>query len=326
MPLLQADYVPPRFLKGGHAQTIAPRFMRRPPWLPFEKEFLELEDGDFFSIDRLFASGGRERPSRRAAILSHGLEGHSRSVYMRSMAMALLRRGWDVIARNFRSCGEMNRLPRIYHSGETGDLATVIHYALTAGYRRLALVGFSMGGNQVLKYLGEKAGKIPTEVIAGAGISVPCDLTSSSRRLAAGENRLYMIYFMRSLRRKIREKQARFPELFSLEGLNAIKNFKEFDDRYTAPLGGFKNAEEYWTKSSSKPYLSAITTPTLLINARNDPFLSPSCYPEKEAQANPALFLMMPDSGGHVGFPWSSGQPYWLENTVVDFFEKNLAG
>lgn len=322
MPVLEkCGYKAPFWLPGGNAQTIGPRIACFVPRLPFVREQLELEDGDFILLDWLFASGRAESPASKLVILSHGLEGDSTRSYMRAMAIAMAGRGWDVASRNFRGCGgPMNRLPVLYHSGETADLDAVVRHAEARGYAHIALVGFSMGANQVLMYLGKTPEAVPASVRRAAAVSVPCDLTGCSVELSRPRNRIYMEYFLRTLRDKMREKHARFPELFDIEGLDGMKTFKEFDGRFTAPLGGFSSAEDYWEKASSLPYLGRIRLPSLVVNAANDPFLSESCYPVEEAGANPHLYLLAPAQGGHVGFPTLAGKRVgWLEHTVADF-------
>jgi predicted alpha/beta-fold hydrolase len=320
MPVLETcSYKPPVWLPGGHAQTIGPRLFSRSPRCVYRREYLELEDGDFFSLDWLLAHKGGKRLASRLVILSHGLEGDSRSLYMKSLAGTMVAAGWDVAARNCRSCGEMNRLPRLYHSGETDDLHAVVRLCVERGYRHIALAGFSMGGNQTLMYLGRETERVPKEVRSAAAVSAPCDLSSSGRALARPGNRLYMACVMRTLRKQMRAKHHEFPELFDIRGLSGIKTFKEFDDRFTAPIHGFTDARDYWEKASSKPYLPAIAVPTLLVNAKNDPFLGPECFPVDEAAANPLFHLMMPAGGGHVGFPDSPGAPGWLNRTILSF-------
>ena len=322
MPVIaKCEYAAPFWLPGGDAQTMGPRLFHSVPAIPFVREQMELDDGDFLLVDWAYTSCSQKKLANRLAILSHGLEGDSTRSYMRVMATALLRRGWDVAARNFRGCGGiMNRLPALYHSGDTVDLDLVVRYAMGKGYTRIALVGFSMGGNQVLKYLGERVTDIPKTVTRSAAISVPCDLTGCSYQLAKPRNRIYMKYFLKTLCRKMREKHRTYPEMFPVEGIEKIRTFKEFDDLFTAPLNGFADAEDYWRRSSCLPYLGQITNPTLVINATNDPFLSEHCYPVSEAKETPSLFLLMPSQGGHVGFPTRFGKTVgWLENTVVDF-------
>jgi len=322
MPVFEdCSYKAPFWFPGGNVQTLAPRIACFIPHVSFLREQLELADGDFLFIDWAYASGSVADPSRKLVILSHGLEGDSSRSYMRAMAIAMMRRGWDVAARNFRGCGGLlNRLPAMYHSGETLDLDTVIRHAAEQGYRDIALVGFSMGANQILLYLGKEPEAVPGVVTRAAAISVPCDLTGSSAELARPRNRIYMEYFLRTLRRKMREKHVVYPDLFSLEGIDRMRTFKEFDDRFTAPLSGFASAEDYWKKASSLPYLSRIQLPSLIINAANDPFLGEKSYPVEVAAASSCLLLMIPKNGGHVGFPTYVGKTVgWLENTVANF-------
>lgn len=324
MPVLTScAYKAPLWLPGGDAQTLGPRLFCFIPQLPFVREQLELADGDFLLVDWLYASGTSRTLSCKVAVLSHGLEGDSSRIYMRALAIAMLRRGWDVASRNFRGCGgTMNRMPVLYHSGDTVDLDTVVRHAESKGYDRIALAGFSMGGNQMLMYLGKEAESVSAAVSRAAAVSVPCDLSGCSVELARPRNRVYMEYFLRTLRRKMREKHSQYPDLFPVQTLDAIKNFKEFDDLFTAPRNGFKNAEDYWTQASSLPHLGKIRIPSLLISAANDPFLSESCFPVEEAEASKVLFLLLPEQGGHVGFPtWAGKTVGWLEDTVADFLD-----
>ena len=321
MPLIpHSTYAPPPWLQGGHWQTIYPVLFRIKPRLSFRRIHLPTPDGDRISLDLSMVG---ETPSPRGiAVLSHGLEGDSRRRYILGMARALMEDGWDVLARNFRCCGgEMNLLPGMYHSGQTEDLHTVLQYCLEQGYTRIVLVGFSMGGNQVLKYLGENPERVPKEVVAAAAFSVPCDLVGCAQTLDMPSNRLYMAYFLYSLRRKVREKHQKYPDLYPIAGLENVHTFAQFDDRYTAPVHGFASALDYWEKSSCLPHLAAIRVPTLLTNARNDPFLSSTCFPEQIAEESTALFLETPEQGGHVGFvPGEGGPNYWSEARAVEFF------
>ncbi len=325
MPYLaDSDYIPPRWLPKGHGQTIFPVLFRKMEELPFKRVRVDTPDGDFFHADIL---AGERTPARGAVILSHGLEGDSRRKYIRGMCLMLAGLGWDCVARNFRACGGgMNRAPGMYHSGETGDLRLTVEYCLKAGYRRVLLAGFSMGGNQTLKYLGEEPDRVPPEVAGAVVFSVPCDLNGSARKLAHPQNAVYMRYFMQSLREKVRLKHMAYPDLYPLRGLESICSFKEFDGRYTAPVHGFASAEDYWQRSSSLPFLSAIRVPTLLVNAWDDPFLSPECYPEDVARGSRFLTLETPECGGHVGFVSPFGErAYWSEQRAALFFQECMA-
>lgn len=259
---------------------------------------METSEGDFLDLD------WAERGASKLAVISHGLEGSSRSVYVRGMVNALTTRGWDCLAWNFRGCGgEPNRSPRLYHSGSSDDLRLVVRHALARGlHQELALVGFSLGGNVTLKFLGEEAGAADPRIRGGVGVSVPCHLSSSSRVLARPVNRIYMRHFLRSLNAKAIAKARQFPGLFDTGRLTRNRTFYEFDDQVTAPLHGFADAEDYYAKCGSLGFLRHIAVPTLLLNALDDPFLSPGCYPRVAAEANPMLKLETPRYGGHVGF------------------------
>lgn len=317
MPVIrESSYKAPVWLPGGHLQTIYPALFRRVPHVTGEAFRLELEDGDFLDVEWL-KSG-----NPRLAILSHGLEASLRSEYVQGMAVSLHRAGWDVLVWNFRGCGtEGNRLLRMYHSGATEDLHAVVQFAMAQhDAERIDLVGFSLGGNLTLKYLGERDGNLPSRIHRAVAFSVPCDLACSSRTLAKFSNRIYMERFLVAMRGKVRAKHQLFPGQVDLTGLDQIRTFQQFDDRYTAPLHGFRDAEDYWSKNGCRSFLKAIRTPALLVNAANDPFLGPSCYPVEEAMESEWLHLEIPESGGHVGFP--SHRPdddYWPELRALEF-------
>lgn len=315
MPLLESSYRAPWLLANGYVQSILPTFVRRLDSDHLQRERLEISDGDFLDLD--WSRCG----SDSLVIVSHGLEGHSRREYVLGTLREANRHGLDGLGWNFRSCGgEMNRLPRMYHSGATDDLHRVVEHAAARGYRRIHLIGYSMGGNLSLVYAGREAGRLPAEVKSVTAFSVPCDLAGSARQLAQFRNRVFMWKFLADLKEKIALKAQRFPQLVSLDDYDSIRTFQTFDDRYTAPLHGFRDAEDYWQQSSSLRYLSAIRIPALLVNARNDPFLSDSCYPLDIARDHPFLSLEMPASGGHVGFILrSADQTYWMEQRALEF-------
>ena len=257
----------------------------------YRRERIETSDGDFIDLD------WSEVGSKRLVIVLHGLEGDSGRSYVKGMVRAVNRRGWDAMALNFRGCsGEPNRKPRMYHSGETGDLHTVISHAAGSGaLDQLALVGFSLGGNVILKYLGERGSGVLPLVKAAVTISVPCDLTACSVSLGESRNKLYLMRFLKLLGRKIQAKAQLMPEIINDSGYKQIKNLKEFDDRYTAPMHGFRDVNDYYEKSSSIRFIPAISIPTLLINSSDDPFLSASCFPVEAAEANPHFFSRSPN-------------------------------
>lgn len=299
-------------------QTLAAALMRPLPSLKFERQRIETPDSDFLDLDWIQGSHSK------VAVLCHGLEGSSKSSYIYTMAAALAPLGFDILAWNFRGCsGEPNRTLAWYHSGKSEDLSTVIQHCLSKKkYTTILPVGFSVGGNIVLKYLAEYASRLPCEVNSALTFSVPCDLEDSALIMARRQNVLYMHTFLSSLRQKIRAKMKLYPELLNDREFRKIKNFQQFDDRYTAPLNGYSSATEYWRKNSSRPLLSQISIPTLILNARNDPFLGPACYPYEEAKESKFLYLETPATGGHVGFIQSLFRfEGWLEGRSKKFVE-----
>ena len=321
MPLIsESDYRAPFLFGNPHFQTIIPTLFRKVAGVIYKRERIDTADEDFLDLD--WSSVG----SKRLCIVLHGLEGNSGRPYMRGMVRALNRRRWDALALNFRGCcGEPNRKLRMYHSGETEDLQAVINHASALGaYSQFALVGFSLGGNAILKYLGEQGASVAPILRAAVTISVPCDLRACSIRLEEFLNRPYLKRFLRMLRGKMETKSRMAPDIVRIAGYDQIKTLKEFDDRYTAPLHGFKDADDYYSKSSCKQFLNTISIPTLLINAADDPFLSPTCFPTKEAEANQNLFLEVPKYGGHVGFMARNRElEYWSETRATSFLEQH---
>lgn len=313
MPLIQSEFRPAFFLRNAHAQTILGAFIRGWQRLRFESERLELADGDFLDLRWI------RRSHDRLAILSHGLEGTAHQGYIREIAAKLEKAEWDVLAWNFRGCGdEPNRLVRMYHSGATEDLRAVIDY-VAPSYASIALIGFSLGGNLTLKYLGEAPPH--SAVRTGVAISAPVDLAAGARMLdTRWANRIYLRRFISSLIAKVEAKALRFPDQISAEGSRSLRTFKEFDDRYTSRLHGFRDAADYWQQASSRQYLSGITVPTLLLNAQDDPFLGAECFPYEEAKQNPLFYLETPAAGGHLGFlEFAGGLRSWLEPRIAEF-------
>jgi predicted alpha/beta-fold hydrolase len=276
---------------------------------------LETPDGDTLTVSQTHAR------QERLAIISHGLEGSLNSSYVLGMSQALLENGWDVISWNMRGCGGVpNRLHTWYHSGKSDDLKVVIEYALTRPHREIALIGFSVGGNITLKYLGELSNTVSPKIRKAIAISVPMDLKSSAEQLARPINRVYMEYLLRPLRARMRHKKSLFPSLFSIEGLDSIKTFREFDERFTAPFHGFNSVEHYWSASSSRRFISGITIPTLAVSSLDDPFLAPECFPFDVARDHPLFSLETPTYGGHVGFLNSySLASTWIEGRTLEF-------
>jgi predicted alpha/beta-fold hydrolase len=278
----------------------------------YRRERIATPDADFLDLD-WSAVGGDS-----LAVISHGLEGHSERAYVRGMVEAVNAAGIDALAWNFRGCGgEANRRLRLYHNGSTDDLHAVVTHA-AATYRRIFLIGFSMGGNISLLYLGRREFRVPKAVKGCVVFSVPCDLTDASVALKRRENRIYMKRFLRLLHEKVRMKMALYPDRIDDRGYERLKTFKDFDERYTAPLHGFASAEDYWAQCSCRPWLKRIEVPTLIVNAMDDPFLEGGCYPVEECSENPQVTLEITRHGGHVGFVGRGGR-YWSEERAVAF-------
>ena len=317
MPIVASStYQSPWFLSYGHLQTLLPHLLRRVGAVTYQRERVDTLDHDFLDLDWIRTG------SRRLAVLAHGLEGDSTRHYMLGMVNALTKRAWDAVAWNARGCsGEPNRVLRFTHSGATEDLQTVLSHILsTCDYSEIALIGFSLGGNLTLKYVGERGRHLDPRIRAAVAFSVPCDLRSSSIQLAKPANRIYMCRFLATLHKKIRALMKTMPGKIDDQGYEKMRTFKDFDDRYTAPIHGFEDAEDYWRQCSCKPYLKDIQIPALLVNARNDPFLAAPCYPIGEAKENPNLYLEMPVAGGHVGFVgFNHDREYWSETRAASF-------
>ena len=314
-------YQPPFLFSNGHVQTIYPTLFRNIEIGPYTRERIDTPDGDFLDLDWSRCGG------RVLAIISHGLEGNSQRDYVKGMVRAVNLKGWDALAWNYRTCGgEPNRLLRMYHNGATDDLDTVVRHAISLKkYSSIALIGFSMGGNLTLLYLGEKGKKPAPEIVCAVAFSVPCDLEDSAMEMTKFKNTVYMKRFLRLLHEKIRAKAAIMPGLINDRDYHLIKNFKHFDDRYTAPIHGFKNAEDYWARCSCRGLLHKIAVPSLIVNAANDPILGGKCYPHAEAAENRNILLEVPKSGGHVGFiEFNREKLYWSERRAVDFIQNML--
>lgn len=309
------SYRPPLLFRNGHIHSIYPSLFRYVEECPYTRERISTPDNDFLDLDWL------KNNHSRLVILSHGLEGHSRRPYIQGMSKAASSQNWDVLAWNYRGCsGEPNNHIHSYHSGKTEDLDCVIKHAVKQGYQEIALIGFSIGGNKTLLHLGRDQHMLAREVIAAVALSVPCELQSSSRHLEQWSHSLYMQNFLKSFKQKLKEKQKRFPDKIDLQGFNRIRTFKEFDERFTAPMNGFNSAEEYWFQSSCIHHLGKISVPTLILNALDDPFLPQECYPVKEAERNTYITLETPRYGGHIGFiPEKKDDLYYSEQRAMAF-------
>ena len=317
MPLIEhSTYTAPCIFRNRHLHTIYPALFRKVTAVAFIRERIDTPDGDFLDLD--WSRIG----SDKLVVAIHGMEGSSRSRYIPGMIKAFNRRGWDGVAYNLRGCsGEPNRRLRFYHSGDTDDLEVVIRHILAQhSYRKLAIVGFSLGGNITLKYVGERGTSLAKEIIRAAAISTPCDLESSAWQISEKSNAIYLKNFLREFHRKIRVKMQLMPGQISDKNFHKITTLQDYDDRYTAPIHGFADARDYWTKCSAKQFLPDIRIPALLINALDDPFLREQSYPFEEARQSRYLFLETPPKGGHVGFvALNPEHEYWHETRVTAF-------
>jgi predicted alpha/beta-fold hydrolase len=296
-----------------------PFFRRGRP--PLRRERVETSDGDFVDLDWLDAPAAPDAP---LLLILHGLEGSSQSHYVGGLLNGARTRGWRGVLLNFRSCsGELNRLPRFYHSGETGDFDAVVRMLIAREPGiRIGAVGVSIGGNVLLKWLGEQGTAAPAAVVAGVAISVPFDLAPCAEALDRGFAKVvYTANFMRTMRRKVVEKARAHPGFVDVAAACRARTFAAYDSAVTAPLFGFADARDYWRRASSRPHLAAIARPTLLLNALDDPFVPPESLP-KPQELSPHVRLVVTPRGGHVGFvdgrwPWRCDS--WAERRALDF-------
>ena len=319
MPLLpNSSFKRPKWLFNGHLETIYPALARRVNFQSPKKERIATPDGDFLDLDWY------QSENRRLTIISHGLEGSSSRPYMVGMAKSFVQNGFDVLAWNYRGCsGELNEKPIFYHSGATYDLDTVVSHA-SGNYDEIFLVGFSLGGNLTLKYLGEKRSRSP-KIKKGVAISVPLDLGKSCDQISSRENILYSKRFLKTLKEKVILKSKKFPDHLDRKKLKYIRTLRDFDNHFTGPLHGFRDAEEYYQVNSSLFFLGQIEIPTLILNALNDPFLSSTCFPKDLAAKLDQVYFEFPDYGGHVGFSSVDSQKtYYSEGRAVEFITHDL--
>ena len=306
---------PKRFL-SGHLETIYPALFRKVKGLaPAERERLILSDGDFLDLD------WRKQGSEKLVIIQHGLEGASDRSYVLGMAKHFYDHDYDVLAWNFRGCsGEMNRAVRFYHSGATDDLAEVVDHALPE-YNKIYLIGFSLGGNMTLKYLGEA--ERSSKIKAAVAVSTPLDLSKGADNLSTNRGKIYERRFLRTLIKKVQEKAKAMPGKINPKPLANIKTIREFDDFFTSKLHGYKDASDYYQQCSSKYFLKGIQVPTLILNAKNDPFLTPDSLDHKLTQDLTKVTLETTAHGGHVGFiSMNAEKVYWSEQKALEFCQQ----
>jgi predicted alpha/beta-fold hydrolase len=300
MPLESSNYQPSFLFRNGYVSTVYSGLWRPKIKLQQNRERITLSDSDFLDLDWSYSS----KPSRKLIILLHGLEGNAQRLYVVGVAKQFNENGVDAVCINFRGCsGEENTKYHSYHSGASDDLNEVVHHALGLNkYNEIYINGFSLGGNIVLKYLGEEKFMIPKEIKGAMAVSVPCSLYGSCVELHKTKNYPYALMFLINLKSKLRRKLEKYPEKISKKDIKAINTLKEFDDVYTSKAHGFEDAMDYYTKCSSLQYLKNIKVKTLILNATNDSFLSPDCFPHEIARNNKYIYLETPKYGGHVGF------------------------
>jgi hypothetical protein len=318
--LTTSTYRAPWWLPGGHAQTLYGTLFAHAK-IGWKRERWDTPDGDFIDVDRLPGAAGAP-----LVVLFHGLEGGSGSHYACALARELARRGWRGAVAHFRGCsGEPNRLRRAYHSGDADEIGWILRRMRTESKAGpLFALGISLGGNALLKWLGED-GSASQVLTAAAAVSAPVDLMAAGDALGRGFNLVYTYHFLMTMRRKAEEKLARFPDLFDAQAMRRAGTLRAFDDVVTAPLHGFRDTDDYWTRASSKPVLARIRVPTLLLNARNDPFMPATSLPGP-SDVSAAVRLDFPEEGGHAAFVSGAfpGDIGWMPRRVTAFFEETM--
>jgi len=323
LPLIDtSDYLPPLLYRNNHLGTSLPTTLRRIPSLPMIRQRFDTPDGDFIDLDCWWQPEGLSvQGETPTVVLCHGLEGNAQRQYMQGMARRFGQGGCNVVGYNYRGCsGQTNRQPYSYHSGATDDLRLVLDQVHRSERPVRALIGFSLGGNLILKYLGEDSESVLPTLKAAVTFSVPIDLRACSIQLMRPENSLYQWRFKRKLAAKVREKAVLFPEQVDPGHLKQARTLWDFDEYYTGPLSGFADAEDYYRQCSSRQFLAKINLPTLLVSAQNDTFLPKECYPRQEATESAFFHLEVPAHGGHVGFHLPGGT-YWSEQRAWEFVQ-----
>jgi predicted alpha/beta-fold hydrolase len=321
MPLIEtASTISPYWLPNGHFQSIYPALFRKVNGVKYFRERIVTDDEDFLDLDWSYGNTGE---SGRLVILSHGLEGNSTRQYILGMVKLLNQKGFDCLAWNFRGCGgEMNKTARFYHSGATEDLDLVVKHAIgKKKYDSIHLLGFSLGGNLTLKYLGESGRDLHASIRNALVFSVPMDLKACSLAIIQPENAVYMHRFLRSLRPKVNEKAIHFPERINVADQKHVRTLYDFDHIFTAPLHGFNSADHYYEQCSSKFFIKDIAIQTMVINAKNDPIVPYHSLPLTELKSHSNVSLLATNDGGHCGFRPAKlvDGVYWSEKQAVEF-------
>ena len=322
MPFIQdTSFKPKLLLRNKHVNTLY-RFLFSHPKAIFNRKRIETKDNDFIDLD--FS----KVKSTKIVIAIHGLEGSSQSNFINSITQTLNQADYDVVVFNMRSCsGEPNRLLSSYHSGKTEDLLEIIRFLENNyNYEQIHIISYSLGANLALKFMGEFANAMPESIYSAVGISAPCNLKGSAEAILKPENKIYMNGFLKTLKEKAIDKAKKFPEAnFDIKKIKKASSFYEFDNLVTAPINGFKNADDYWEKASCKQYLKSIKKPSLLISAKDDPFLNEACFPISEAEKNNHFTFIQTLYGGHLGFveDFNLTKQRWIEKHVLSFIKEN---
>ncbi|HET7157578.1 MAG TPA: hydrolase [Burkholderiales bacterium] len=318
-----SEYRAPRWLPGGHLQTIHAAKWMRPPYVAYWRERWETPDFDFIDLDWVDNSDHElkldQQDEAPLVVLFHGLEGSSDSHYARSLMHATSKRGWRGVVVHFRGCsGELNRLPRAYHSGDSAEIDWILRRLRSTRGGAIYAVGVSLGGNALLKWLGEQGDRACSVITRAAAVSAPVDLAAAGDALGRGFNMIYTRNFLATMKAKTLAKMRRYPALCDKRLMLAARTLREFDNIITAPLHGFRDTDDYWARASSKPHLKNIAVPTLLLNARNDPFLPEAALPTHD-ELSSVVIAEFPHEGGHAGFVTGpfSGRHGWLARRVL---------
>lgn len=323
MPVIEhSTYSAPFLFQNAHLHTVFPSFFRNAEEVQYERERFDTPDGDYLYLD--WAKCGK--PCKELIIVSHGLCGHSHRHYVLSLIQAMNRIDLDAVTWNYRGTGQTdNKLLKLTTNNSSDELDWVTRHCIaTGGYKRVYLIGYSMGGNITMLYLAREAHTLPPEVGGGVIFCGTIDLPASNAKLNTPIGKLYTKHFLRKLERNLQKKKEQYPDQIDLKPLAEVDTFAQFDDLYTAPLMGFRNATDYWETASACSWLHQLQVPVLLVNPKDDPFLDGKCYPIAEAEANPNLYLEMPDNGGHCGFMSPKGEEWWPARRTREFLNAVL--
>ena len=326
MPVLTPDYVPPRWAPDAHLQTVIPAKLSAKPRVQYRRELIDMPDGDFMTFD--WVEPVAADPLAPTVVHFHGLEGSSESHYALALMAACRDRGWRGVVAHFRGCGGLpNRLPRAYFAGDTADCEWVMRTVRGRyPFAPLLAVGVSLGGNQLAKCLGDR-GEDAAYLKAAVSVGAPVDLVAGSEGMRHGINLMYTKMFLSTLIEKVREKAKQFPGVIDTSGIDDCRDLNAFDDMFTAPMHGFADSLDYWTKCSAKPVLKDVRVPLLLLNSKNDPFLPAEALPT-ESEVSSSVYLEQPDEGGHIGYPEGRfpGDLSYLPRRIMAFFDAVLDG